>query len=877
MGEVYRARDTKLSRDVAIKVLPENVATDPERLARFHREAQVLASLNHPNIAHIYGFEDADGTHALVMELVEGSTLADRIAQGPIPLNEALPIARQIAEALETAHEQGIIHRDLKPANIKVREDGTVKVLDFGLAKLVDSVSTAQSVSLTASPTITTPAMMTGVGVILGTAAYMSPEQAKGRPADKRTDIWAFGCVLYEMLTGTRAFEGEDVGDTLASVLKGEPDWSRIPATTPSNVRTALDLCLAKDPKQRLRDVGDLQLALQGRFESTASASELVRARRTRAWIGWTAAGILAVAWLLTLFLRSTPLPSLDAHVIRATIEPPPGTHLIDSGGNAGAVRVSPDGSHLVFSAGPTSPGKLWLRSLDSTEARLLADEAAFPFWSPDSRFVAFSARGRLMKVDIATGALTSICEVPGALRGGSWNQTDDIIFGINGDGRIYRVQAGGGTPHVLSTPDRGRRDIAYVYPEFLPDGRHYLFSLTSLDLKRRGIYVGALASSDFKFIVNSRWNAEYAGGHLLYFGFDSSALLAQPFDLNRLELMGIPRRLVDQIGVTGPGVAVGNHANFSVSNSGSLAYKAATVPMSQMTWLDTSGNVIGTVGPAGWYANLVMSPDGTRVAIDRWDPQRAEAHVWVFDLDRGTGVPLRTGRGSDLSAAWSADGNEIAFLGTFEDSVSLYRKNLKTGVQERLTTPQFINYPTAWSPQGTLVLTNNGTGDDLDLGTLSVEDKAIRPLVSAPGPQYQGRLSPDGKLLAYGSAESGRQEVYVQPISSPGARTIVSTTGGGMPQWSGNGRTLFFIDQDSLSSVEVVMGGDDRLRVGIPKALFPFKTSALVGSSFSIPFQSLYGVTPDGRRFLRQISTDDEATERITVIVNWPALLKDK
>jgi eukaryotic-like serine/threonine-protein kinase len=879
MGEVYRARDTKLNRDVAIKILPAAFATDPERVARFKREAQVLASLNHPNIGAIYGFEDVGPGAALVLELVEGPTLADRIAHGPLPMDEALPIARQIVDALECAHEAGVVHRDLKPANIKVRDDGTVKVLDFGLAKLAEPVgAVGTGGAMTQSPTITTPAM-TAAGMILGTAAYMSPEQAKGKPADKRSDIWAFGCVLYEMLAGKRAFDADDVADTLAAVLRSDLDWAALPGTTPPRVIALIRRSLMRNPAQRVGDIAVAKFLLaepEADIGHTTSASK-PRGQR-REWVAWTVAAMLAIGWLAYSSLRPASFrPAADRRVVRAAIDPPPGTSFLLTGGNATLVQVSPDGTRILFAtAGEGSENvlrpKLWLRSIDSTEARPLegTEGASSPFWSHDGKYIAFFLARRLMKLEVQSGTVSSICDLPAPNgRGGTWNQSGDIVFSVPDKRHLYRVRADGGAPTALTIGGGSDRDQD-LYPQFLPDGRHFLFLRKSIDLGREGLYVGSLDSSDSAFVIKSRWNGSVVGGQLLYLAADSTALMAQPIDLARFMLTGSPQRLVDQVGVSGPGLS-DSRAQFSASENGVLAYHRTTMKESQITWVDRSGRSLGAVGAPGVFANPRLSPDSTELVVDHWDAQRGDTHVWLFNLSRGNTWPLRTGDGTDSSAVWSADGSEVAFVGAFADAVRLYRKNLKTDQMTTLADLDQVSFPSSWGTDGTLFLSE--TSNQLDVVTLRRGEKTPRLFAGGPRVQTHGEVSPDGRLIAYFSNESGQPEVYVQP-SSGGARLLASTGGGNDPCWSRNGKQLYFEARNTLSQVDVLDSVDGRLQLSAPKPVFT-RQFRHAPSSFSNPFPANYALAGNGERFLYLIPTDTDDGHPMTIVVNWQALLK--
>ena len=599
MGEVYRARDTKLDRDVAIKVLPEAFAADADRVARFQREARTLASLDHPNIAIIHGLEQAGDVHALVMELVPGDDLSQRIVRGAIPIDEALPIAKQIAEALEAAHERGIIHRDLKPANIKVRADGTVKVLDFGLAKVMEPFGAGSDVSQ--PPTLTIPAM-TQAGMILGTAAYMSPEQARGRAVDKRTDIWAFGCVLYEMLTGHAVFTGDTLSDTIAAILDREPHWKALPEHTPSSVRRLLRRCLEKDPKRRLPDIADARLEID-EAETTPSdardagptVSSSIARVRTRERVGWIIAAACLTGLVATLaFNRAgsgdrTPadIPSYSTSIVL-----PAGVSLW-SGNPPGRFVLSPDGRRLAMVASDsTGRSMLWVRPLDSRVAQALGgtEGATYPFWSADSRFIAFLAQNKLKKIGVAGGEVVTLCDASFG-SSGAWNRDDVILFTPNGNSPLYRVSASGGTPTQVTTLETASGDVQHSFPFFLPDGRHFLYFVVGSQASRtvpRGVYVGALDSkAPGKLIEPGGSNAKYANGYLIF--LRNGALLAQPFDVGRLELGGTPVSLVDHVQTTGASASDVAGA-FTVSETGVLAYQTGSLVRSQLTWFDRAG-----------------------------------------------------------------------------------------------------------------------------------------------------------------------------------------------------------------------------------------------------------------------------------------------
>jgi Tol biopolymer transport system component len=872
MGEVYRATDTVLKRQVALKVLPTEVANDPERVARFQREAEVLASLNHPNIAHLYGLERSGGTLALVMELVEGPTLADRIGQGAIPADEALPIARQIAEALEAPHEQGIIHRDLKPANIKVRDDGTVKVLDFGLAKAMEPLASASTpTALTNSPTITSPALMTGVGMLLGTAAYMSPEQAKGRPADKRSDIWAFGCVLYEMLTGYRPFDGDGTSEILAAVIKSGPDWKALPPSLPASLRTLLRRTLEKDRFRRIADMADARLELDDASRPGAQSNESVdgqpRRRIGMAFIGFGALAVIAAVLSGVIVRQSSDRAT---HTLRFTIMPPEGWKVgFDFLNGSGAINlpiaVSPDGRYVAMvGVDNEKRGRLWIRSLDALAARELAgtDGATAPFWSPDSRFIAFYADGKLKKIDLAGGPAIPLCSVA-TFNSGTWGSQGVIVFsktGGSGESGLLKVSQVGGAATAATTLGDG--EILHIRPAFLPDGVHFLYRATS-QTGKGGIFIGSLNSNDRqRLFPDGIGNVLYSRGHVLF--LQETTLMAQAFDARRLALTGEATPIADHIQTNGLGAPVGS---FSASESGVLAYQAGAAEElgTQLTWRDRSGTPLGVIGVRRVYTDLELSPDGkyASVAVPRLTGGGRD--VWLVDLGRGGMTRFTFQDGSAQTSVWSPDGSRLAFNAMNRGKMDLFQKPVNGGAEVLLLSDTDSKAPWSWSPDNRYIVYSNVLGSasstNLWLFPVSGDGKPIR-LFSGGFTQLYGRVSPDGHWIAFSSDDSGQQQVYIASFPDANVRKYqVSTSMGTEPRWRGDGKEIYFLNGETLFAASVEVEGSG-LQVGVAKPLFQFRSPGIPRSS--------YAVRPDGQQFLFNERVEPTGSAPITIVVNW-------
>ncbi|HEX6315216.1 MAG TPA: protein kinase [Gemmatimonadaceae bacterium] len=873
MGEVYRARDTKLDRAVAIKILPEAFAVDTERIARFEREAKTLASLNHPNIAHLHGLEESNGVRALVMELVEGEDLTQRVAGGAIPVDEALLIAKQMADALEAAHEQGIIHRDLKPANIKVRPDGTVKVLDFGLAKALEPTGVA-SPSISQSPTITTPAM-TEAGMILGTAAYMSPEQARGKPVDKRADIWAFGCVLYEMLTGQRAFGGQGVSETLARVIEREPDWARLPATLSPALRTYIRRCLQKDPRQRVQAIGDVRLALEGAFETAlpqTAAPAVVAGWRRVAFAG-VAAIIASGAIIGTLvWLAARGAEPVPPRVSRLQVTPA-GAAALSIDWNERDLAITPDGSRLIYTGNQGT--QIFVRALDA-----LAPVAVFTgrvgglFVSPDGQWIGFrDGLGALKKVAVAGGPAVTLATMDTAgSSGATWGPDDTIIVATNSvDTGLQRVSAAGGPLTVLTRPDRAQGEADHFWPEMLPGGRAVLFTITSLTggLDAAQVAVLDLQTGARRILVRGGSHAHYVStGHLVY--AVAGTLRAVPFDLARLETRGTPVTVVPDVVTT-----INGGMNAVVAADGTLAYVLGTVEGTPRTlvWVDRQGHETPIPAPPRPYLLPALSPDGTRVAVFVNDQQR---DLWLWDLRRTTLTRLTSTAGVDVVQVWTPDSRRLIFTSERAGVRNLFWQAADgAGAVERLTESPDTQYPTGVSPDGRrLIFTDESPTAANDVMAIELDaTRRVTPLVQSPFNEQNGTVSPDGRWLAYEANDSGRFEIYVRPFPEVNSgRWQVSTTGGTRPIWARSGQELVYVSPTgALMGVEVARG---------PSWAATTPTLVVKEGYFTNLnwWGRSYDISPDGQRFLmiKEGGADGTAAPAsIIVVQHWVEELK--
>jgi hypothetical protein len=913
MGQVYRARDTKLGRAVAIKFLLEEFATDPERLARFQREAELLAALNHPNIAAVYGLEEANGAAGIVLELVDGETLADKLATlklngSRLPVDEALDIARQIADALEAAHDKGVIHRDLKPGNIKLTSEGRIKVLDFGLAKMLDP--RGGSAALTMSPTLSIRA--TQAGVILGTAAYMSPEQARGKPVDHRTDVWSFGCVLFEMLAGAQSFEpGETVSDAIASVLAREPDWNALPPDIPSYIRVLLRRCLQKDPKRRLPHIGVARLEIEegAALAPIQPAAHVIasssRARTAALWANAAAIVIGAGVAAAVLFGRSGPI---DVPPVRFPWDAPEGmrfgTNVTQRGPGAPAPHFapSPDGRRIAYVMVETSPAdakpRLWVRGIDAFDGQPLAgtEDASFPFWSPDSRFVAFFAQGKLKKIDVAAGSPQTLCDAPLG-EGGTWNRNDEILFARDAAGGLFKVSAAGGAPAQVTNLDKAQGEISHAWPQFLPDGRHFLYlarararplqppgqPTTETPAASTGlaIYGGSLDSADRVEILKDTARAQYASGHLLF--TRGTTLMAQAFDQAALQVRGSPEPVAEDV-PTNLGIG---RTGFAVSDR-LLLYRPGWTSAREnvLAWYDRSGRRLDPIGGRAGYRSIRLSPgDKALAAHITTSGQQVisgpspPSDLWIFDLTR-QGIPSKVTHTPDEledGIVWSPDGSSIVYAagtGGGPTTTLMLSRPGGVGEAEELWKSPETKRPWSWSPDGKYIAfyqASSKTSGDIWLLPMT-GDRQPKEFIQTPFNDGSPMFSPNGRWIAYTTDKDGGG-VYVRSFPAGDREWRISQEGGAYPQWSGDGKELFFIVNGNVMAAEIKEG--PTFEAGVPRKLFDVTSNGLPSPG---PPLGLYSVSADGSRILVIESADSAATRDdsgMAIVVGWASTLK--
>jgi serine/threonine protein kinase len=829
-------------------------------MARFQREAEVLASLDHPNIGHIHGIVDSEDSRGLVLALIEGPTLADRIEAGPVPIEEAVAISKQIIEALEYAHDRGVVHRDLKPANIKITPEGVVKVLDFGLAKVLEDEPPASS-SLGNSPTLTMG--HTRAGVILGTAAYMSPEQAVGRTVDRRSDIFSFGAVLFEMLAGKRAFPGTTTPDILEAVVKSDPDWSKLPSGTPPYLRRLLERTLAKDRRQRMQAIGEARIALESVLESPESGVSYPSLQhKTPKW-SWAIACVFALLAAAIAFVHFRETPP-ESQIVRTAILPPEKS-AFSSEADGGPMALSPDGKHIVFFAtGEDGKNGLWIRPLDATTAQPVqgSEGGSFPFWSPDSRYLAFFAGGKLKKIDTAGGPPVTLAEASNP-RGGAWSTTGMIVFAPNNNvGGLFKISSSGGAATPATRPDNaGGNDRA---PWFLPDGRHFLYS-SLRPPNRVQVLLASLDSGEIKTVAETGSNAVYSEGRLLF--LRENTLMAQPFDLKTLATNGEAVPVAERVQ---PSYSPNIIGLFSASATGLLAYTTGVNDYGlQLTWFDRTGKALGTIGAPQSFSDIALSPDGKTLVASIFHARGED--LWTYDLSKGLPARFTFDPARADFPLWSPDGRSIVFNSVRKGHWDLYRKSADgSGVEELLYADDREKYPNSWSPDNKFLVfvTLDGSGSSghwaLPLTTES-PGAALKPTPVLPSGTRYAKFSPDGHWMAYVFGEQPG-DVYVSSFSQPGGKRQISTNGGIKPRWRQDGKEIFYLSPEGrLMATEVRISGET-VEVGATRALFG-----------GIPTGNGYGydISLDGQRILATVAKGQKSSEPITLVQNWAAGLK--
>ena len=880
MGEVYRARDTRLERAVAIKILPPHLSSSPELKARFEREARAVSTLNHPHICHLYDIGSQDGTAYLVMEYLEGESLADRLRKGPLPLKQALESGMQITEALATAHRAGILHRDLKPGNVMLTANGA-KLLDFGLAKAVPTLGGPGSAAISGMPSTPTmtiaelssaPKALTQRGAVVGTFQYMAPEVLQGAEADARSDIFSLGCVIYEMVTGRRAFEGKSQLSILTAILEKDPEpVSQVQPTSPAALDYVVNTCLEKNPEDRFQTAHDVKLQLkwvaQGKSERGAVAVAAKSWRLT--WI--VAAGALLVA--LALGLAYFQIGFRPVVVVRSSVLPPPGTSFVTTMPSSGPAVISPDGARLAFTA-RDDKGKvlLYVRYLSLLTAQPLAgtDDAMYPFWSADNGEIGFFAQGKLKRVSASGGPVQALCDASNG-RGGAWNKDGVILFTPSVQAPLMRVPATGGTPVPATKLDFSRSENSHRWPHFLPDNQHFLFwGRNSLGSQEQDLNVGSLGSLNAKLVLKGVTAGTFASGYLLF--VRDQTLMAQPFDTLRMELNGEAIPIAEQMAVNGgTGAPV-----FSASEVGTLVYQTGeAVGAWDMVWFTRDGKTGGTLGEQDRYYYPALSPDDSRLAASLFNGTQANGDIWIFDLKRGTKSRLTFGSGSHVAPLWSPDQKTLYFASNAKGVNHIYSKPADgSGSEETvLESPEVSEAPASFSPDGRYVvytrrLLNDPKNSSIDIWVLPLfGDRKPFPIVQTPFDDTNPAVSPAGKWLAYQSTESGQNEVYVMPFPGGGARWLVSTNGGLDPKWRRDGKELFFLDvSDNMMAVDVDPSGAAP-RFGVPHALFQ-----AVGIQRQI---GTYVVTADGKKFLVNSGSTKQGIDPFTLVQNWMAALK--
>jgi eukaryotic-like serine/threonine-protein kinase len=870
MGEVYRAKDTKLGRDVAIKVLPEKLFEEKESIARFEREAKSLAAVNHPHIASLHSFEEVSGRHLLVMEVVEGQTLAERLLKGPLASDQLLKTAIEIASALDAAHRAGIVHRDLKPGNVMLTKSG-VKLLDFGLAKA--AASPVQPSELTSQPT-QLPQNLTQKGTILGTFQYMAPEQLEGKEADPRSDIFAFGAVVYEMATGRKAFEAKSQASLISAIMSSDPPpMSQVQPLTPPSLDRVVSTCLAKDPEDRIQTAHDVRLQLQWISDGGSQAgvpAPVVQRRRSRERLAWTiaAAALVAAAALGAIVLRAARKPE---RIVRSALPPPEGTGFWLEANGPGPVVVSPDGRQVAFTAADAA-GKvnLYVRSLDAREARMLsgADGAMYPFWSPDGRSLGFFAAGKLKSIDATGGSPLTLCAAPEG-KGGTWGAAGVIVFTPGPTSPLFKVSDKGGETTAITKIDASRGDDSHRHPRFLPDGKHFLFVARSTKSGSEGHYV-VVASVDGgaeKVLLRSPAAALYASGYLLY--LRETTLMARPFDPARLAFTGEGSPVAERILMPAVGTAVGV---FSASENGVLAYQTARgETTSRLQWFTRDGKPDGTLGEPADFGQALLSPDGKQAAVTIRDQATGTHDLWIFEIARGVRTRFTFDPAEDVSPLWSPDGAALVFASNRKGHYDLYRKALDgSSEEEALLTSEADKGPVSWTAGGRTLVFDEGSKDGgVEVRTLALDGaRKPDPWSKTRFNEVNSPLSPDGRWAPYSTDESGRWEVYVTSFPRAGRKWQISTDGGAYAFWRADGKEILYHDLSGmLWAVPVAVRGET-LELGQGRPLF-----RAPGPNPTAPSVS---PTSDHQRFL-VVGEGQKPNALVDLVVNWPASLGPK